>query len=309
MFENERGRNQMALIEDPLTRKGCEYWLERVLGFYGEDGGVDVEVIDDQVALNATTAEYLYTDYTPLELRYEKGSRPMLEAVVAGHVADGMSDRDKALALMRRVRDNRDAGLGRADLFNGGTEEELLKRGAIMCNEVSRLYACLCQIAGLPARLYCAHISGHMMSEVYVDGKWAWVDSMKGIFPVGDDGGPISAWEIHLDPTVFERQPKSVWDEVRPPHVHFGSEERDSRNVARDMIRNRDCYFHPREAMAIGNYFVWEHERYTYPWRIAPADPERLQAARIAEARNRREAGWPDYYFHPHLANDEIGWR
>ena len=308
MFEKQRGRNQMALIDDPLTRKGCEYWLERVLGYYGEDGGVDVEVIDDQIALNAKTAEYLYAEYTPRSLHYQRGARPMLEAIVDEHAADGMSDREKALALMRRVRDNRDSGLARGGLFTGGTEEELLKRGAIMCNEVSRLYACLCQIAGLPARLFCSHISGHMMNEVRVDGEWAWVDTMKGIFPVGDDGKPVSAWEIFQDTTIFERQPRSVWDEVRPPHMHFGFEERDPRNVARDMIRNRDCYFHPREAMAIGNYFVWDHHKYTYPWRADPVDPARLQAARIAEARNRREAGWPDYYFDPHLASDELTW-
>ena len=134
--------------------------------------------------------EYLYAEHTPLEIRYVGGARPMLEAIVSEHVRESMSGREKALALMRRVRDNRDAGLASPGLFNGGTEEELLKRGAIMCNEVSRLYACLCQIAGLPARLYCAHISGHMMNEVYVDGQWAWVDAMKGIFPVSDDDRP-----------------------------------------------------------------------------------------------------------------------
>ena len=170
MFESQRGRNQMALIDDPLTRRGCELWLERVLGFYGESGGVDVEVIDDQIILNAKTVDYLYSEYTPLEIRYQVGSRPVLEAVVAEHVRESMSDREKALALMRRVRDNQDMGLASPGLFSGGTEEELMKRGAIMCNEVSRLYACLCQIAGLPARLHGSHISGHMMTEVYTDG-------------------------------------------------------------------------------------------------------------------------------------------
>jgi len=309
MFERQRGRNQAALIDDPLTRKGCQLWLERVLAFYGEGGGVDVEVIDDQIILNARTVEYIYSEFTPLELRYEPTSRPMLEAVVAEHVREGFSDREKALALMRRVRDNQDAGLARPGLFYGGDEEDLLKRGAIMCNEVSRLFVCLCQIAGLPARLHCSHISGHMMTEVYTDGKWGWIDPMKGIAPVNDADEPASAWELLCDPGLFERQPRRVWDDCRPPHVRFGTEQRDSRNVAYEMARNRDCYFHPREAMAIGNYFVWEHHRYTYPWRIEPADPQRLQRARIEEARNRKALGWPDHYFEPYLFDEELKTR
>ena len=309
MFEKQRGRNQMALLEDPLTRRGCELWLERVLGYYGDRGGVDVEIIDGQVALTAGSADWLYSQYTPRETRHVAGRRPMLEAVVAEHVADGMTQREKALALMRRVRDNQDLGLARPGLFCGGDEEDLLKRGALMCNEVSRLYVCLCQIAGLPARVFCSHISGHMMTEVCTDGRWGWIDPMKGIAAVADDGGPASAWELAGDPTLFERQPRAVWDDCRPPAVYFGTEQRDPRNLAMTMARNRDCYFHPREAMALGNYFVWEHDRYTYPWRIDAADPARLQAARIGEMLNRKAAGWPDYYFCAYLFDEDIGPR
>jgi len=306
MFEDARGRDQMKLIDDPLIREGCRLWLDRVLAFYGPDGGVDVEVIDDEIILNEKSVEYLYSDFTPMEIKYVPGSRPMLEAIVKEHVTDGMSDRCKALALMRRVRDNRDAGLARPGLFVGGCEEELLKRGALRCNEVARLYACLCQIAGLPARLHCAHISGHMMNEVYIDGKWAWLDPMKGIAPVNDRDEPASAWELLRDPKLFERQPKEVWDDVRPPAATFGADHRDARNVNYQMLRNRDCYFNPREAMALGNYFVWEMGRYTFPWRIEPADPEALDEAKHASMLNRQELGWPAFYFNPYLLDERL---
>lgn len=309
MFENERGRNQTALCEDPLTRKGVDFWLERVLGFYGEDGGVDVEVIEDMLLLNGKTEAYIYSDFTPLELKYVSGTRPMLEQIIEKHVRAGMSEREKARSLMLRVRDNQDHGLARADLFYGGDEEDLMKRGAIMCNEVSRLYACLCQIAGLPARLYCAHISGHMMNEIFIDGRWAWVDSMCGLMPVRDDGELASGWELHLEPKLWERQPKSVWDDCRPPHCHFGTNQRDPRNLARTMANNRDNYCHPREALAIGNYFVWDHGRYTYPWIIEPADPDRLGEAKVNETHNRKAAGWPDHYFNPLLVTEELKMR
>lgn len=301
-----RGRNQMTAFPDPLTNKGVEYWYERVMGVYGPDGGVDIEVIDDQLALTTKTAEYIYSAFTPLEIRYVRGSRPMLEKVVQEVVSSGMSDRQKALALMRRVRDNRDMGLASPSLFMGGSEEDLLKRGAIMCNEVSRLYVCLCQVAGIPARLHCAHISGHMMTEVYAGGKWGWVDPMMGVAAVLDDGRPASVWELFQDPMLFERQPANVWSDCRPWTIVFGHSDRDPQNVAYRFASFRSCYFHPREAQAIGNYFVWDHSRYSYPWRIDMHDQVRLVGARINEQRNRKALGWPDFYYSAYLFNEQI---
>ena len=309
MFENQRGFKQHLLIGDPLIRTGCELWLERVLAFYGEDGGVDVEVIADEVILNEKSVDYLYSDFTPMEMQYQPGSRPMLEAIVAEHAKDGMTDHEKVLVLMRRVRDNRDHGLANPSLFVGGDEEEMLKRGALRCNEVARLFACLCQIAGIPARLHCSHISGHMMNEAYTDGKWGWLDPMKGIAPVNDNHEPASAWELLQDQTLFERQPKSVWDDIRPPGATFGTDEKDIRNVNYHMLRNRDCYFNPREAMALGNYLVWAKHRYTFPWRIDPAEADKLQRSVQKAMLNRRELGWPDYYFNPNLVDEELTWR
>ena len=298
------------MIDDPLTKKGVEFWLQRVLGFYGDKGaGVDIEIIDDQIILNDKTVDYIYSAYTPLDIRYVPGSRPMLEEVVRQCVKPGLSDREKSLALMRRVRDNQDMGLARADLFYGGTEEELLKRGAIMCNEVSRLFVCLCQIAGLPARTFCAHISGHMMAEVCCSGHWWWIDPMQGIAPVKDDDSPASAWELHLDPRLFERQPKSVWDDIRSPWKLLSEDVRDVQHRSLLLAKHRSCYFHPREAIAIGNYFVWEHARFTYPWRIEMADAAALHRARHAEAVNRQALGWPAFYLYHYAFNETLTWR
>ena len=306
MFEEFMGRNQMALLRDPLTKKGCELWLERVIAFYGEDGGVDVEIIGGQIALTDETTEFVYSDFTPLTIKYVKGSRPLLEKVVADNTSAGMSGREKALALMRRVRDNRTSGLASPNLFFGGNEEELLKRGALQGNEVSRLLVCLCQVAGIPARTHSAHITGHMSTEVYTDGKWGWMDPMKGIAPVNDDDEPTSAWELFEDPKLFERQPKFVWDDIRPsfPQMPEDSNATDDRSLI--MARARDCYFHPREAMAIGNYYAWDNLKYTYPWRMDPADPVRLEQIRHEEHLNRKAVGLPDYYFNQYLFMDKL---
>jgi len=311
VFENESGFNQAALAEDPLTAKGIGLWLERVLGFYGGSaddpapGGVDVQVIEEQLLLVPKTREYIYEgDFTPREIAYVAGSRPMLEEVVAEVVTDGMSDEEKALAIMRRCRDNRDRGLSGSGRrrFNGGSEEDLLRMGAIQCNEISRVFACLCQVAGLRARLMCAHISGHMMAEAEVDGRWWWIDPMQGCYCYRDDGGPASTWDLVQDPTLFERQPAASVADVRPTGPFPADcDEARSANIAHRQAKNRFCYFHPKEAVAIGNYFAWEREKYSFPWFTKAADPGRLFRARCGEARNRRALGWPDFYFNPHL--------
>lgn len=306
-FAKFMGRNQGKIFDDPRTRRGCEFWLERVLGYYGEDGGVDIEIIEGQLGLCARTADFIYSRFTPLQTRYARGSRPLLEQTVAEVLKPGMTGREKALAIMRRCRDARDDGVKVS--MDGGSEEELLKRGGGMCNEISRVFVCLCQVAGLPARIYSAHISGHMMAEVYADGKWGWVDPYFGLAPVRDDDQPASAWELLQDSTLFERQPQAVWDDMRPPRVCLGRHERDRLNLMYWLARFRDCYFNPLEAAAIGNYFVWEHGRYTYPWRQEAADPDRLREGRRHEALNRKALGWPDFYFDPLLFDETINRR
>jgi len=310
MFEDEMGFNQAALMPDPLTRKGVGLWLERVLAFYGNDGGVDVQIIAGQLALTDQTRDYIYQgDFTPKEILYVPGTRPLLEETVAEVVRPGMSDQEKALAIMRRCRDNRDRGL-KGGNWSGGSEEELLKRGAIMCNEISRVFVLLCQVAGLRARVMGAHISGHMMSEVEVDGQWWWIDSMQGCYCFTDAGSPASIWDLWQDSTLFERQSKEQWADCRPTGPFTGDfPEARELNVAFRMAKNRDCYFNPKEAVAIGNYLAWEKDRYTFPWVRSALDPARLLRARLAEMQNRKQLGWPDYYFNPYLFNEELRTR
>lgn len=306
MFEDKMGFNQGALIADPLTRKGVELWLERVFGAYGEDGGVDIEIIAGMLILNDTTRDYIYGgDFTPKDIPYVKGSRPLLEKTLSEVVTPDMSEREKVLAIMRRCRDNRDRGLKGADWI-GGSEEELLKRGAIMCNEISRVFVCLCQIAGLRARVMCSHISGHMMAEVEVEGAWWWVDSMQGCYCFLDDGSYASTWDLMQDPALFERQSDETVADMRPTGpFDYDCAEADAANVLFRTMSNRNSYFHPREAIAIGNYFVWEKNRYTFPWRVKPSDPARLLAARRGEMLNRKALGWPDYYYTPYLLEED----
>jgi len=296
------GRRHGELAAHPLTRRGVELWLERLLGWYGETG-VDIEIVDGQLLLTDETADYIYTDFTGLESRYVPGSRPFLERHLARHVPGDLDACETALAIMRLCRDNRDMGIRGAAAFDGGTEEELIKRGASMCNELSRLFCCLAQIAGLAARYVGHHISGHATQEVSVDGRWWWMDAQKGAYAVDEDDRPLSARDLRRDPTAFERQPLAMWDQWHPTGP-FTTDPADETQRAFYMARCRDCYFRAEEAVAIGNYFVWGHDRYTYPWHVVAADEARLKRARRDEALNRKALGWPDWY-HNHLLFDE----
>ena len=134
------------------------------------------------------------------------------------------------------------------------------------------------------------------MTEVYCSGRWCWIDPMIGVAPVKDNDEPASAWELHLDRRLFERQPQRVWDDIRAYGKFLSEDVRDVRHRSFLLASYRDCHFHPREANAVGNYFVWESGRYTYAWRIVMADPEKLHRARNAEQVNRIALGWPAHY-------------
>lgn len=297
MFEDKIGLNQHLLCESEDVRQGVKNWLSRVIGYYGDKfDRVDMQVIKDQIILNKTTAKYIYNDLTSLEIKYQKGSRPFLEKVLSQVITDKMSDTEKVFAIMRRCRDNRDAKQVGIE-FNGGTEEDLIKGGNIMCNEISRVFAVLCQIAGLPARLIGSHISGHMMNEVYLNGKWTWFDCMMGNYFYNDDGSMASWWDLVQDPKLINRQKKSTWAETRMFHEF---PELEPYALAFRQIKLRDCYLHPKEAQCVGNYYAWDHHKYDYPWQTKTVNPAALELARYAEAELRRKLNWPMEYFNPY---------
>jgi len=292
MYEDKMGFNQHLMCDDPDTRQGCLNWMERVLGGYGADTKcVDLQIIEGQLILNEKTRDYIYSEFTSLELKYQEGSRPFLEKVLAEVVDSGMSEKEKVLAIMRRCRDNRD-GVNPNIKFGGGSEEDLVKRGAIMCNEISRVFVVLCQMAGIPARVIGCHIAGHMMSECYLDGKWCWFDSMKGMYAQMDDGPLASFWELWQEPEIIDRQP----DEIVTDHRPIGDPPADLLDYYRkkERLALRACYCHPKEAVAVGNYFVWDHARYDYPWDTGGAvDRVRTEKAVIAENTMRVKFGYP----------------
>ena len=100
--------------------------------------------------------EWFYTAFTYPRVFYRKGSRPHLEAFVAGVVPAPKPD----LPTVEAVLDAMNRKLPHfVPLGHNGPsdrawpEEELLESGGGWCNEQARVFIALTQVLGLPSRL------------------------------------------------------------------------------------------------------------------------------------------------------------
>jgi len=223
-------------------------------------GSVDHAFFDQGVALQPATAECLYSDFTPLEQPFTPGSRPFLEKLAAA-VTDGLgTDRDKAVALMEwtwRMRANYSHPAG--EPFHGGSEEEVVRKGSDMCNEMARVLIVMAQIAGLPSR-YVGHMtpldfdnpatgSGHGVCEIRVDGAWAYFDVRGRCFEKAD-GSLASAWDVVTDPDLLDRQSDAIKAHMDP----------------RGSLERAKHLYAPGAAHIIVNYLAADHAKYDYSW-------------------------------------------
>jgi len=169
--------------------------------------GIDRWQANRFIVYRAETADFLYKQYTPDRVEYKAGSLPSYERLVEEYTRGKSTQREKALALLTRAMAERFPHptmppLGPPCRANrGALDEDLLKSGCGFCNEQARVYARLCQVAGIPARMvylfYADKRTGHTIAEIYVDGHWAMADaSWLCVFP-GADGRWMNAAECH----------------------------------------------------------------------------------------------------------------
>jgi len=191
----------------------------------GDTAGIDLWQANHFVAYHKDTAEYLYRDYSPTTVAYRNGTLPSYERLVARYTAGCTGDRQKALALLKQA-------MPKAILHpsippygpmcppdRAAGDEELLKSGKGWCNEQARVFARLCQVAGIPARIiflfYSDKKGGHVIAEFHADGRWCMADSSWCcVFP--DAGGRLmSAAECHLDGPHKLLAGKAYWQRVQ----------------------------------------------------------------------------------------------
>jgi len=249
---------------DPLVRKIVATWKDNVAITYSPDH-VDWQIGEDCYLLTDQTADILYGPGPWDDLDYTPGSRPMLEWLLAEKILPNASadEQAKALAVMRFARDIR-GGAPLDQMFQGGTEEDVIRKCSGMCNEQSRVMIRLAQVAGLPAR-YVGHITGdHGCAEIKIAGHWSYFD-IRGHYYYLDEGGIASIWDLKRDPGLIERQDPEAARDIIP-----------GRTVA--MTRTQT---HPRAITAIAPYRFADYCWQDYPWTF---NTEELQA-RLAEHR------------------------
>jgi hypothetical protein len=107
------------------------------------------------------------------------------------------------------------------------------------------------QIAGLPARIIITANTkfayfGHIVTEVYYEGKWGVTDPTSGAVIKNKNGAPASAWEIHNSPDAANR----IFYQNNP-----------------EAIDESYYFFSPGEqyeSVGISNYYIDESKYYSY---------------------------------------------
>jgi len=207
-------------------------------------GSVDCVLMQEMVKLCSETAAYLYSAHTPIEVLYERGTRPKLESYVKCLTAQAISDEevvDKISWFTSKLYENAEQDLDKVRI--GGLEEEIIERGSDWCTDLARVACALCQVAKLPSRLVgLADVekaySGHVIMEVYRDGVWGAVDPTTNVIYRHVAGKPATTWELMNNPQLVKR--------------HWRDET--------------TSYTNPEQFRAAGitNYFVWRWKQYDY---------------------------------------------
>jgi hypothetical protein len=207
-------------------------------------GSVDRVLASRMVRLCPQTADYLYAAFTPCEVRYARGARPKLEAILDSACPRGGGPEERLAGIIeftRQLGDGAEQNLQEIRL--GGTEEEIIERGSDWCTDVARVACVMGQVAGFPCRIVNLFnldqaYSGHVIVEAYRAGRWGAIDSSTGIVYTTARGLPASVWDVMNDPGLVEAHRENP----------------------------RAFYTTPGQfrAAGIANYSVWESHCYDY---------------------------------------------
>jgi len=255
---------------------------------------VEYERHADQVLYCAQTRDYIYRK--PEKPTYMAGSRPILEHAVKEACQGCSTDKEKVLALMAYIRDLKKKSSG-YDYFYGGTEEDLIKKGERFCERVARLMVGLCEINAIPARTVWHLSGGHLTTEVYVDGKWGYIDPRFGLFYLDEKGQLMSVEEIVANPDVIFNQPEWVYE--------CGSDEY---SVEFMQKQNYEMYLAKREIQMYASYSLADAGKYHFEWLPSAAFPVPARDAAYREYADARMAYFDDeeLYCDGVIINDQL---
>lgn len=178
---------------------------------------IDTAIVYKQIRYHRLTHEYLY-GIKPKKPVYKKGTRPVLEKILNSITNRNDSDKEKCVKILKWCSNTL---LKAEQAFKGlkskpgirETEEAIIRTAGGPCNEHSRLFVTLCQIAEIPSRLIFQYSSlrygrEHVVSEVYFERKWHLMDPMPGHYYLNEKGAIASAYELRANPRLVLKPPK-----------------------------------------------------------------------------------------------------
>lgn len=135
------------------------------------------------------------------------------EAILEEILTQGMSDRDKALAIWSFIKDNRyhDSPAHR-DIETHDPVRYLNVYGYGYCDDSATVFQALAEASGLRARVW--ELSGHVVPEVYFGGGWHVLDPDGEVYYLEDDGRTIASVQtLQQRPDIIRRHPsQDVYD-------------------------------------------------------------------------------------------------
>lgn len=85
----------------------------------------------------------------------------------------------------------------------------ILKRGSGYCDQVAYVFSVLSTRLGIPARMIMLQdregVSRHTAAEIYLDGKWQYIDPWLGVFPHKSDGTGYTRIEFSRDQSALKK--------------------------------------------------------------------------------------------------------
>ena len=158
----------------PFIAKGFPFDWDRELA-ETPVRGIDRQQAQSLVRVCAFTAEFIYgPDFSPRQVRYRRGARPVLEKI-AGQMHG-------AVDALRWVYENiaHPHIVGGVPADRALTEEDISASGRGWCNEQARVFVALCEVQEIPARLcflfHAYQPCGHVAAEAWNGKKWEFFD-------------------------------------------------------------------------------------------------------------------------------------
>lgn len=249
-IEDYKGINILNVLKTDAKKGVYQANWDQLYKNYGDN--VEWQRLREQVYLCDATREYLYSK--PDKVRYVKGTRPVIDAIVEYVTKNSSNDRDKVLSLLLYGRDlYLTHGKHIPYSFYGGTEEQLIEKGENLCECMGRLMVSLCEAAGYPGRIVMHVVNGHITCEIYLEDKWCFFDPRFAVFYVDKDNRILSIEEIMAKRSVVFEQPEWVRNYVSA-----------QTNYDAMAQKNYNQFMHPNEIQCYCDYSLMDYNLYTF---------------------------------------------